>query len=177
MLWENAVFCYKKIVIELVTKLRNLRSTFNIAPSAPLRAQIAVTDEATRDVMAGMEEHIKRLARLDQLQLVTELPAQRGAARAVMAGLEIAVPLEGLIDFDKERARLERELTKLGSEYEGLERRLANQDFISRAALTKAMNALLPVSSSTIRLFGSASGVSIGAAQSFQRYGFLSDGV
>ncbi len=122
------------IVIELVTKLRNLRSTFNIAPSAPLRAQIAVTDEATRDVIAGMEDHIKRLARLEQLELVTELPAQRGAARAVMAGLEIAVPLEGLIDFDKERARLERELTKLRGEYEGLERRLTNQDFISRAA-------------------------------------------
>jgi valyl-tRNA synthetase len=122
------------LLIELVTKLRNIRSTFNIAPSAPLRAQIATVDEATREVIARLEEHIKRLARIEQLLVVNEITAQRGAARAVMSGIEIAVPLEGLIDFDKERARLERDLTKFQGEYEGLEKRLANPDFVNRAA-------------------------------------------
>jgi len=121
-------------VIELVTKLRNIRSTFNIAPSVSLRAHLAVADEATKDVITRMEEHIRRLARIEQFQFVDHPDAQRGAARAVMSGIEVAVPLEGLIDFDKERTRLERDLAKLRGEHEGLERRLANQDFISRAA-------------------------------------------
>ncbi len=93
-----------------------------------------VSDSATRDVIALMEDHIKRLARLEAIQLVDELEARKGSARAVVGASEIAVPLEGLIDFDKERARLEKELGKLINEREGLEKRLTNQDFISRAA-------------------------------------------
>jgi valyl-tRNA synthetase len=123
-----------EIVIELVTKLRHIRSTFNIAPSASVRAQIGTSDETTRDVIMRMESHIKRLARIEQLELSEQISARRGAARAVMSGAEIAVPLEGLIDFDQERARLERERQKLAGESEGLERRLANSDFINRAA-------------------------------------------
>ncbi len=122
------------VVIETITKLRNIRSTFNIAPSIPLKAQIAPANAAARDVIARMEGHIKRLARIEELQMVDKLETRRGSARAVVAGSEIAVPLEGLIDFDKERARLEKELSKLIGEREGLEKRLSNQDFISRAA-------------------------------------------
>jgi valyl-tRNA synthetase len=51
-----------------------------------------------------------------------------------MAGAEIAVPLEGLIDFDKERARLQQTIEKLRKESEGIEKRLGNPDFIQRAA-------------------------------------------
>jgi len=122
------------LVIEMITRLRNIRSTFNIAPSVPLIAQIAPADAATRDVMTRMESHIKRLARIEELQLVDQLEARKGSARAVVGASEIAIPLEGLIDFDQERARLEKELGKLISEREGLEKRLSNQDFINRAA-------------------------------------------
>ncbi len=122
------------LVIETITKLRSIRSTFNIAPSIALKAQIAPGDDAARDVIMRMEDHIKRLARIEDLQLVDTIGSRSGSARAVVGTLEVAVPLEGLIDFDKERARLEKELNKLISEREGLEKRLANQEFISRAA-------------------------------------------
>jgi valyl-tRNA synthetase len=121
-------------VIDLIARLRNIRSTFNIAPSIPLKAEIAPADAATRDLVAGMEDHIKRLARIEELHIVDKLGAKRGSARAVVGASEIAVPLEGLIDFEKERARLEKELNKLINEHGGLEKRLSNQDFISRAA-------------------------------------------
>ena len=122
------------LVIEIVTKLRNIRSTFNIAPSVPLRAQIVPADDAARDVIKRMDDHIRRLARIEELELADQPSEQRGSARAVISGAVIAVSLEGLIDFDKERARLEKELGKIVGEREGLENRLANQDFINRAA-------------------------------------------
>jgi valyl-tRNA synthetase len=123
------------LVIEVITRLRNIRSTFNIAPSIPLKAQIAPADAATRDLITRMEDHIKRLGvKIEELQIVDKLPARKGSARAVVGASEIAVPLEGLIDFDKERSRLEKELNKLINERGGLEKRLSNQDFISRAA-------------------------------------------
>jgi valyl-tRNA synthetase len=122
-------------VIEVITRLRNIRSTFNIAPSVPLKAQIAPADAAARDLIARMEDHIKRLGvKIEELQIVDKLPARKGSARAVAGASEIAVPLEGLIDFEKERSRLEKELNKLINEREGLGKRLSNQDFISRAA-------------------------------------------
>jgi valyl-tRNA synthetase len=121
-------------VIEMIARLRNIRSTFNIAPSIPLKAEIAPADAATRDLITRMEDHIKRLARIEELQIVDKLGARRGAARGVVGASEIAVPLEGLIDFEKERARLEKDLNKLINERGGLEKRLSNQDFISRAA-------------------------------------------
>jgi valyl-tRNA synthetase len=122
------------LVIEVITRLRNIRSTFNIAPSIPLKAQIAPADASTRDLIARMEDHVKRLARIEELQIVDKLPARKGSARAVVGASEIAVPLEGLIDFENERSRLEKELNKLINERGGLEKRLSNQDFISRAA-------------------------------------------
>jgi valyl-tRNA synthetase len=121
-------------VIEVIARLRNIRSTFNIAPSIPLKAQIAPADAATRNLIARMEDHIKRLARIEELQIVDKLGSRKGSARAVVGGSEIAVPLEGLIDFEKESARLEKDLNKLINERGGLEKRLSNQDFISRAA-------------------------------------------
>jgi valyl-tRNA synthetase len=122
------------LVIEIVVKLRSIRSTFKIPPSTPLRAQIAPDNDFARDVITRMENHIKRLARIERIEVAAEPPTQRGYARAVVSGAVIAVSLEGLIDFDKERARLEKEMGKMVGERDGLEKRLVNQDFISRAA-------------------------------------------
>ncbi len=121
-----------ELVIELITKLRSLRATFNIAPSVLLKAQIAPADDASKAVLEKMAPHIQRLARLDELQLVEQLAAEKGCARAVIAGAEVSVPLAGLIDFDKEKARLDKEAGKLANELAGLEKRLATP--ISSAA-------------------------------------------
>jgi valyl-tRNA synthetase len=122
------------LVIEIVTKLRSIRSEFEISPATPLRAQLAPSDNGAREVIKQAEDHIKRLARIEELELVEQLPSRRGYARDVTNGAALAVPLEGLVDFEKERIRLEKELNKLVAEREGLEKRLANQDFINRAA-------------------------------------------
>ncbi|MBS1790909.1 MAG: valine--tRNA ligase [Acidobacteria bacterium] len=122
------------LVIETITKLRNIRSTFNIAPSVQLKATVAPADAAARDVLTSMSDHIKRLARINDLEFVEKIEPAKGSARAVFTGAEVAVPLEGLIDFDKERARLEKEFGKLTNELAGLEKRLGNADFIARAA-------------------------------------------
>jgi valyl-tRNA synthetase len=122
------------LVIGVITKLRNIRSTFNLAPSVALKAQIAPGAPSAGEVIAQMEEHIKRLARIEELQVVEKLETRKGSARAVVGVCEIAVPLEGLIDFDRERARLDKELSKLNNERAGLEKRLAKPDFINRAA-------------------------------------------
>ena len=66
------------------------------------------------------------------------MDAPRASARAVLAGgAEVAVPLEGLIDFAQERVRLERERDKLQKEAARLEAQLANPQFTERAPAEK----------------------------------------
>ena len=123
------------MVIELITKLRSIRATFHLSPSTPLRVRIAPANEMVREALQVMESHIRRLGRMEMVELVDQLGETRQAARAVTSAGEMAVSLEGLIDFDKERARLEKELAKMESEQAGLDKRLANQDFVARAAV------------------------------------------
>jgi len=62
----------------------------------------------------------------------------RASARAVLAGgAEVAVPLEGLIDFAQERERLRKELEKLESEAAKLQAQLSNENFVARAPAEK----------------------------------------
>jgi valyl-tRNA synthetase len=62
----------------------------------------------------------------------------KAAARAVLSGgAEVAIPLEGLIDFAQERARLAREKEKLEKESSKLEAQLGNADFVQRAPAEK----------------------------------------
>jgi valyl-tRNA synthetase len=87
-----------------------------------------------RELLQTADSHIRRLAKMEEIELVETLGPTRQAARAVIAAGEIAVPLEGLIDFDQERERLQKELAKMESEQAGLDKRLANPDFVARAA-------------------------------------------
>jgi valyl-tRNA synthetase len=105
----------------------------NLPAHEPLAVKLAIKDEELRRVIADSEEAIKRLARVKEIEIGEELPPQHSAARAVVTGIDIAIPLEGLIDLDKERERLKKELGKIESEIEKLSQRLANPNFVERA--------------------------------------------
>jgi valyl-tRNA synthetase len=77
-------------------------------------------------------ERIRRLARLDAVELAPAAPAVP-TAKLLAAGAELYLPLEGLLDLDEERARLERELANLGAERARAEAKLANPAFLEKA--------------------------------------------
>jgi valyl-tRNA synthetase len=125
-------------VIELISRVRNIRSEMNIKPSERVRVVVSSADEALRNVLTASGDQIKRLARASELEVGEGAQAPRASARAVLAGgAEVAVPLEGLIDFAQEQARLEREREKLQKEAGRLEAQLANPQFVERAPAEK----------------------------------------
>ncbi len=126
------------IVIELISRVRTIRAELNIKPSEQLKLIIGAQDENLRRVISTNELSIKRLARASELKVDERLDAPRASARAVLGGgAEVAVPLEGLIDFDKERARLSREMDKLAGEAERGAAQLTNPNFAGRAPQEK----------------------------------------
>ncbi|HUR99892.1 MAG TPA: valine--tRNA ligase [Pyrinomonadaceae bacterium] len=124
-------------VTELITKVRNIRAEMNIKPGDKLGIHIAA-DGSTQRVFAASEEQIKKLARADKIILADSLDVPRASARAVLTGnAEIAVPLEGLIDFEKERARLQGQIEKLDVEVQRLNAQLSNANFVEKAPKEK----------------------------------------
>jgi len=126
-----------RAVIELVSRVRNIRSELNLKPSESLQLIIGAPTKSLQELFGSTKSmaQIGRLTRADKISVRDSLEnVPRAAARAVLEnGAEIAVPLEGLIDFAQERERLARERDKLQKEAGKLEAQLANPQFAERA--------------------------------------------
>ena len=121
-------------IIELISRVRNIRSEMNIKPGERIPIRVGAPDEKLRRVFESARDQISRLVRASEISVSDRLDAPRASARNVLTGgAEIAVPLEGLIDFEQERRRLQREQEKLQAESAKLEAQLANPNFVSRA--------------------------------------------
>ncbi len=125
-------------VIDLISRVRNIRSEMNIKPGERVPLLVGAPEEQLRKVFAASIDQISRLVRASDVSIQPELVAPRAAARAVLAGgAEVAIPLEGLIDFEQERQRLGREQDKLKAEATRLEAQLNNSQFVDRAPAEK----------------------------------------
>ena len=125
-------------VIDLISRVRNIRSEMNIKPGERIPLIVGAPDEKLREVFSANTNQICRLVRAAQVFIAEKLDAPRASARAVLAGgAELAVPLEGLIDFEQERKRLAKEKDKLAAECSRLEAQLANPQFTERAPAEK----------------------------------------
>ena len=125
-------------VIDLISRVRNIRSEMNIKPGERVPLLVGAPDEKLREVFSASIDQISRLVRASDISIRPELIAPRAAARAVLAGgAEIAIPLEGLIDFEQERQRLLREQDKLKAEAIRLEAQLNNSQCVDRAPAEK----------------------------------------
>ena len=124
-------------VIDLISRVRNIRAEMNIKPGDRIQLLIAANAEM-QPVFSSSADQIARLTRATSVSIDGAGQMPKAAARAVLAGgAEVAVPLEGLIDFAQERARLLREREKLEKEAAKLKSQLSNSDFVNRAPAEK----------------------------------------
>ena len=125
-------------MIDLISRVRNIRSEINIRPGERIKVLIGAPDENLRRIYQINSDQIARLTRASQVLVSDSLKPPKASARGVLAGgAEVAVPLEGLIDFELERQRLLREKEKLDKETAKLEAQLGNADFVERAPMEK----------------------------------------
>ena len=118
-------------LIALTTALRGAKNELGLAPGAKLEAFLPQPSEAARGAIAANPAALDRVARLSS---VTFAEAPKGAAMQVTAGDDtFVIPLEGLIDIDAEKARLEKALAASQKEAKSLEGRLSNANFTERA--------------------------------------------
>ena len=129
-------------VIELISKVRNIRAEYNIKPSEKVVLLVSAHIDA-QEVFGKNEPQILKLARASELKLAMNHDVPKASAKAVLSGIrgqdnaEVDIPLKGLIDFDKERSRNENEIEKLNIEKKRLDTQLSNQNFLERAPAEK----------------------------------------
>jgi valyl-tRNA synthetase len=119
-------------LIRFISAIRSTRSDINVPASAiiPLILKDAGVDTLRRT--AAYRGLIERMARVDASEPVREPPAG-GAARIALDEMTIVLPLAGTIDIAVERARLEKEQKRIAGEIEKIDKKLGNEQFLTRA--------------------------------------------
>jgi valyl-tRNA synthetase len=118
-------------VKSMVTALRRIRSELNVPPSKQvvlLLADVSDTDHARVARFAASLRFLVRLERIERLD--GDAPP---AATGVVGALKLLVPLEGLVNLDAERVRLDKELKKVAAEIGKCEGKLGSATFVANA--------------------------------------------
>jgi valyl-tRNA synthetase len=121
------------LVQQVVISVRNIRSELSIAPGQKLACLVRTSDPQDLSVLRDNSQLIVLLARLSQFEAGPDITAPKASASAAAGGNAVFVPLAGAVDFEAELARLDKELAKVSKDVEIVDRKLANEDFISRA--------------------------------------------
>ncbi|HUB07291.1 MAG TPA: valine--tRNA ligase, partial [Myxococcales bacterium] len=124
------------LVMRAVERLRTIRGESNIPPGKRIPAAIHARHGDVRAILEEAGKFIRPLAQLADLQILPPRPPGsklRRVAVAVEPEMELAVPLEGLIDFAEEERRLRKDLAKAEGDRESLARKLENPSFVARA--------------------------------------------
>ncbi|WP_421703361.1 valine--tRNA ligase [Aliiroseovarius sp.] len=118
-------------VIQVIDNIRSARAQVHVPAGLKIPVILQEMDAAGRTAWAGNEALIKRMARIDSLTEMAELP--KGCITVPVDGGTFAMPLADIIDVDEEKARLEKTLGKLAKELGGLRGRLNNPKFAASA--------------------------------------------
>ena len=122
------------LIMDVITSIRNIRGEMGIAPSKKLPVIISAAQEEEKAVVVASQSDIVNLASLAELSIQGDMEEPKGVATGVVGSMRIFVLLEGLINIAEEKARLEKEMTKLEKDLAIVSRKLANRDFMEKAA-------------------------------------------
>jgi valyl-tRNA synthetase len=121
-------------LMEMVRAIRNARTEYEVDPARRIAAIIAAGEQAS--FLNAQRKVLASLARIDEGQLEIVEQGQAAPDKAlglVTAGYEVFLPLQALVDLERERERLGRELDTVARELERVTALLANEGFSSRA--------------------------------------------
>lgn len=122
------------LVIEATVAIRQIRHDLKLSPKKPVDAVFASSDNRKTSLIKDHEEEIRRLAGLGVVSYEPAGYRQGQAAKAVVSGIELYIPLAGLVDLDNEKTRLLGEIEAIGADLDKARAKLDNHGFLTKAA-------------------------------------------
>lgn len=123
-----------KLIMDAIRSTRNIRAEMNVPPSKKAKMIFVTTGEAEKATLLEGASFFQRLAGASEVAVQTDkagIPAD--AVGTVIAGAEIFIPLDELIDIEKEIERLTKEKANLEGELKRVEGKLGNEGFVAKA--------------------------------------------
>jgi len=120
-------------VMDFILGVRQIRGEMDIAPSRKLDVLLQNATPTDIEYLGRNLHYLMRLAGIGQPQVLAGAEAAPISAVALLGGLEILVPMAGLIDPEAELARLSKRQTKADGDLKKLESKLGNSEFAKNA--------------------------------------------
>jgi valyl-tRNA synthetase len=120
-------------MMELTRAIRNLRAEMKVPPAQKISARIVVAleDAAAFETMTG---YLVKLAGAESVSVSTETgEVLKRDVHIVCEGIEAVIPLASLIDPEKEKARIEKEMERVSSDIARANGKLNNAGFVAKA--------------------------------------------
>lgn len=125
------------MVADIISEIRMIRSEMNVPLNAKPELLIKHATPEQKQVIKAMEASLLRLARLGEINVLSgmheKMEVKRGVASINLHGMDIGLSLIGILDFDAERARLDKEITGGEIEITKILKKLENENFIKKA--------------------------------------------
>jgi valyl-tRNA synthetase len=121
-------------IMEVITRIRNIRGEMNVAPSLKLKVTLTASSEDLRATLEKGRVYITNLANLERLDITGLMTEPKGAATAVAGPVHVYVFLAGVVDIGGEKGRLGKEIAKVEKDLAVVLKKLANPEFLAKAA-------------------------------------------
>lgn len=121
------------LIQETISAIRNLRKQVNLSPAIEVNPVIRVADEAQIELIKAYGGYFEKLAKATNITTGVGIEKPNTSIAGVVRNIEIYLSLEGLIDLDAEKAKLEKQIGKLEKELKGIGGKLNNTKFMANA--------------------------------------------
>jgi len=121
-------------LIDVVTGIRAVRARYKLPPKQGVAVVIKTAGDADNQWVNSEFGEMHRLAGVSESSASVHAVKPPHSATVIASGLEIYVPLEGLVDFEAEDSRLRKERARVAADLEKFERKLANPGFLAKAS-------------------------------------------
>jgi valyl-tRNA synthetase len=122
-----------ELVKGVITGIRNVRGEMNVPPKTYVRTVIDVGGDREGEALEMNRGYISTLAKAESIEIVSGGEKPEGSATYVFGDIQVHVLVRGLIDYQKERTRIYKEIRKAEMEIERSQRKLANKEFLDQA--------------------------------------------
>jgi len=121
------------VIMEVITGIRNIRGEMNLNPGLKLNVLVKTQSSEIQQTLQYHGEYVRELARVEQLETGSNIEKPKVSASSVLGEMDLIIPLEGMMDFQEERKRVEKELKKIEKDLIFLDKKLSNPDFVKKA--------------------------------------------
>ena len=121
------------LIFEIIGSIRNMRAELQIPLDNKINIIISLSGKARKELMEEVLPYLKTLGKLEQVEIISQQKPSKSSVSLLIKDIHVFIPLEGLVDLEKERTRIKLQIEKGEAELKGKEVRLKNKDFLGKA--------------------------------------------